>query len=130
MALFQELKITWQFLDNHPEAYFVYGDNLQQYGKEETSILRDHPQAIGFITKKFPDNLDGSFYRPEEYVPVFFEELEKLRKKIESEPQKFFYISAVGSGLANKFHIWEKLIQPFFTHTFKKYTNVIFCWKC
>ena len=130
MAVFQELKITWQFLDNHPETYFVYGDNLQRRGKGGAVALRDHPRAIGFITKKFPDNLDGSFYRPEEYVPVFFEELEKLRKKVESEPLNFFYISPVGSGLANKFYIWEKLIRPFFIHTCKKQANVIFCWKC
>jgi hypothetical protein len=128
MALFQEVKITWQFLDQNPETYFVFGDNLQKSGKEGACVLRDHPRSIGFITKKFPDNLDGSFYRPEEYVPVFFEELEKLRKKVESEPNKVFYISRIGSSLANKFHIWEKLIQPFLTHTFKKHSNVIFCW--
>jgi hypothetical protein len=128
MASFQEVNIDWQFLDQHPEVYFIFGDNLQRCGEEETTILRDHPQSIGFITKKFPDNLDGSFYRPEEYVPIFFEELEKLRKKIESEPDKIFYISQISSGLVNKFYIWEKLIRPFLIHTFKKHSNVIFCW--
>jgi hypothetical protein len=90
--------------------------------------LRDHPHAIGFITKKFPDNNDSSFYKPEEYTLVFFEELKKLKTIIEKRPDKLFYISQLGGGLANKFYIWQKLIRHNLVRNFEKFDNVIFCW--
>ena len=81
MATYKNIKITQEFLDNNPNAYFVFGDNLERYGHEGAAKLRDHPHAIGFITKKFPDNKDESFYKPEEYSAVFFEELKKYDKE-------------------------------------------------
>jgi hypothetical protein len=128
MASFQKLEVTWQFLDNQPQSYYIYGDSLQKDFKDSSSF-REHPRAFGFIVKKFSDDMDGSFYRPEEYIPVFFEELKKLKNKINTEQEKIFYISPVGIGSANKFYIWEKIIRPFLTHEFKKYSNVIFCWE-
>jgi hypothetical protein len=92
------------------------------------AILRYHPHAIGFITKKYPDNKDGSFYKPEEYSPVFFEELKKLKRIIQSKPNKTFYISQLGGGLANKFRIWQKLIRHNLVKELEIFDNVIFCW--
>jgi hypothetical protein len=129
MATYKDIRITWQFLDNHPNSYFIFGDNLQRRGKGGAATIRDHPHAIGFITKKFPDNNDGSFYMPEEYSSVFFEELKKLEKVIKSNPHKTFYISKLGAGLANKFRIWELLVQHNLTLTLEKYNNVVFCWE-
>jgi len=129
MAVYKDITIDWQFLDNNPTSYFVFGDNLQKRGKVEAAALRDHTHAIGFITKKFPDNEDGSFYRPEEYSSVFFEELKKLEAIIKRHPNKTFYISKLGAGLANKYRIWELLIHHNLVLTLEKYDNVIFCWK-
>jgi hypothetical protein len=81
-----------------------------------------------FITKKFPDNKDNSFYKPEEYSSVFFEELEKLKRIIEKHPDKIFYISQLGGGLANRYYIWQKLIRHNLVRTLEKFKNVIFCW--
>jgi hypothetical protein len=129
MATFKNLNINWRFLDENPSAIFVYGDNLQKFGKGGAAFLRDHPQAIGFITKKFPDNNDGSFYRPEEYKDIFTEELNKLENFIKENNQKTFFISKLGSGLANKYNIWEKLISSNLVESLKNYENVIFCWE-
>ena len=129
MATYKNIKITQEFLDNNPTAYFVFGDNLERQGHGGAAKLRDHPHSIGFITKKFPDNHDGSFYKPEEYSPVFFEELKKLKTIIEKRPEKVFYISQLGSGLANKFRIWDKLIRHNLVRTLDEFSNVIFCWK-
>jgi hypothetical protein len=129
MAIYKSIIITEDFLNSNPEAYFIFGDNLERKGHKGAAKLRDHPHAIGFITKKFPDNQDTSFYRPEEYSPVFFEELSKLEKIIKSRPDKTFYISKLGSELANKYRIWEKLIQHNLTLKLLKYDNVVFCWK-
>ena len=129
MAVYKNILVTQEFLDLEPNSYFVFGDNLERWGYGGAAKLRDHPHAIGFITKKFPDNRDSSFYRPEEYSPVFFEELEKLKKIITKRPDKKFYISQLGGGLANKFRIWELLIRDNLVRSLNNFKNVVFCWE-
>lgn len=129
MATYKNIQITHEFLDLNPDSYFVFGDNLEKQGFGGAAALRDHPHSIGFITKKFPDNKDSSFYRPEEYSTVFFEELKKLKKIIETRPQKIFYISQLGGGLANKYRIWDLLIHHNLVLTLEEYENVVFCWR-
>jgi hypothetical protein len=128
MAIYKNIIITQEFLDDNPDSYFIFGDNLIREGMGGAAILRYHPHAIGFITKKYPDNKDGSFYKPEEYSPVFFEELKKLKRIIKSKPNKTFYISQLGGGLANKFRIWQKLIRHNLVKELEIFDNVIFCW--
>jgi len=128
MSVYKNITVTQQFLDENPNYYFVFGDNLIREGYGGAAFLRDHPHAIGFITKKYPDNKDSSFYKPVEYSPVFFEELEKLNKIIQKRPDKKFYISQLGGGLANKYYIWEKLIRHNLVKKLEKYDNVVFCW--
>ena len=128
MAIYKNVKITQEFLDNNLNAYFVFGDNLERYGHGGAAKLRDHPHAIGFITKKFPDNKDESFYKPEEYSPVFFEELGKLKQIIQKRPDKIFYVSQLGGGLANRYKIWEKLIRHNLVRSLTDLDNVVFCW--
>lgn len=52
MAKYENFIVTKQFLDNNPNAIFVFGDNLLRVGYGGAAILRDHPQTYGFITKK------------------------------------------------------------------------------
>ena len=129
MATYKNLTITHEFLDRNPDAYVIFGDNLTKRGFGGAAKLRDHPHAIGFITKKYPDNKDESFYRPEEYSPVFFEELEKLKVLVKRKPEKTFYITQLGGGLANKFRIWQKLIHHNLVMALEQFDNVVFCWK-
>jgi hypothetical protein len=128
MAIYKNILITQEFLDNNSDSYFIFGDNLIREGMGGAAVLRYHPHAIGFITKKYPDNKDNSFYKPEEYSPIFFEELEKLKKIIQRKPDKKFYISQLGGGLANKFYIWQKLIRHNLVKSLEDFDNVIFCW--
>jgi len=129
MALYQDFHISKQFLDNNPNSYFIFGDNLERRGYGGAAALRDHPHAFGFITKKFPDRRDTSYYHVEEYKEVFFEELYKLAKIVEKRPEKTFYISQLGGGLANRYNIWENLIKDNLVRTFSVFDNVVFCWK-
>lgn len=129
MAIYENIEITHKFLDESPNSYFIFGDNLIKQGYGGAAILRDHPHAIGFITKKFPDNRDTSFYTVHEYKEVFEEELQKLEKLVKNNPKKVFYISQLGCGLANKYRIWEGLIKDNLINTLQKYDNVVFCWK-
>lgn len=128
MATYKNIIITHELLDSEPNSYVIFGDNLIRQGFGGAAKLRDHPHAIGFLTKKFPDDRDDSFYRPEEYSPIFFEELEKLKKLIKNKPDKKFYITQLGGGLANKFYIWEKLIRHNLVRALESYDNVVFCW--
>ncbi len=128
MALYQDFHISKQFLDNNPNSYFVFGDNTIRKGYGGAAALRDHPQAIGFITKKFPDNRDTSFYDPEEYESLFFDELEKLENRIIEQQDKIFYITQLGGGLANRYKIWDVLIKPNIVGKLTKFDNVVFCW--
>ena len=63
MAKYQDIQITKYFLDINSNAYFIFGDNLERRGYGGAAVLRDHPHAFGFITKKFPDkNLEDKLY--------------------------------------------------------------------
>lgn len=128
MATYKNVLITQEFLDENPDCYFIFGDNLIREGIGGAAKLRFHPHAVGFITKKYPDNNDNSFYRPEEYSSIFFEELKKLKTLIQRKPDKTFYISQLGGGLANKFYIWQKLIKHNIIRELGNFSNVIFCW--
>jgi len=104
--------VTAEFLRLHPTYVFVYGDNLVRKGKGGAAKLRNEPNTYGFVTKKYPNNQDRSFYRPDEYAEVFEVELRKLTKEIESNPHKLYLISKLGAGLANKYDICDKVIVP------------------
>lgn len=129
VARLPNLIITEEFLNDRPDARFVFGDNLLRFGYGGAAKLRDHPQAIGFITKKAPDNKDQSFFRPEEYSPVFLGELKKLTEQIVACPELTFYISQLGAGLANRHYIWERVIRHNLEIKLSDYPNVIFLWE-
>jgi len=116
--------ITKQFLHDNPDAIFVFGDNTARKGKGGAARLRDEQNTYGFITKKYPTNHDSSFYHPDEYEDVFKSEMAKLIKLIETSPNKTFYISKLGSGLANKYNIYSTVIMPVLKRL-KRYKNVV-----
>ena len=103
--------VTEEFLRANPNVIFVFGDNLIRQGKGGAAKLRDEPNAYGFITKKAPNNDDESFYRPPEYADMFYAELLQLAKEIEKNPEKTFLVSKLGAGLANKYKIYEVIIE-------------------
>lgn len=129
MAKYENFIMSKNFLDENKRAIFVFGDNTIRQGYGGAAALRDHPQSYGFITKKFPDNQDSSFYKPNEYSIIFFDELVKLRENIQNEPFKTFYISQLGGGLANKYYIWENIIKQGLEKNLKDFPNVVFLWE-
>jgi hypothetical protein len=128
-AKFKPIKITKEFLDQNPNSFFVFGDNSQRVGADGASALRGHPKAIGFITKKTSNNNPSSFFKVDEYIKPFFEQLNQLVNHIQSHPNYTFYISKIGSGLANYYYIWEKLIGHNLVEDLKDFENVVFCWE-
>ena len=116
--------VTEQYLDEHPDAIFVYGDNLLHRGRGGAAMLRWHPQTYGFVTKRRPSWSDDAYYHPEEYRTVFDQEWNKLVHEIQAHPDHIYLISKLGSGLANRYHIYEEIIQPALQQLQLMYPNV------
>lgn len=120
--------VTKELLDANPNLVFVFGDNTFRVGQGGAAVLRYHPQAIGFITKIRPDYNDDSFYTPQSYESVYQEEIKTLKDTIRNNPNRIFIISPIGSGLANKYKIFESVIAPTFKNHFSEFTNLIYLW--
>lgn len=103
--------ITKDYLRKNPNHIFVFGDNKLRKGLGGAASLRNEPNTYGFITKKYPDDRDGSFFKPDEYAPIFNKELSTLERAIMGAPNCLWLISPLGSGLANKYRIWEEIIH-------------------
>jgi len=104
--------VTAEFLRANPNVIFVFGDNLVRRGKGGAAILRDEPNTYGFVTKKYPNNQNSSFFRPLEYLELFQAELLLLSIEIEKNPDKTYLVSRLGGGLANRYGIYEEIIEP------------------
>ena len=104
--------VTEQYLKDNPNHIFVFGDNLKRKGTGGAAALRHMPNTYGFVTKKAPTYLDKDFYTPSEYIQKYLEELYTLRETCMMNPTKTYLVSRVGAGIANKYQIFEKVIQP------------------
>jgi len=121
-----EILVTAEYLNQHPNFRFVFGDNLVRKGTGGAAKLRGHAQSVGFITKKYPNQLDKSFFTVEEYLPVFRRELQLLIDLIRTSPGLIFLICPLGSNLANRFGIWEAIIRRGLLEGLAPYYNQ--CW--
>lgn len=121
--------IDGKFLRENPKCIFVFGDNTKRYGRGGAARLRDYPNTWGFITKINPDFKDESFYTLDTYGSIFESEIKKLENLIISNPNNTYLISKIGSGLANKYKIFENIILPGLKKLKNKgYKNVRFLW--
>lgn len=120
--------ITKEYLKSHPDEIFVFGDNQLHVGKGGAAILRDEPNVYGFITKKYPSHDNFAYYMPLQYKSVFRKELDFLKQQIRVRKNKKFLISKLGAGLANKYRIWELVIEPVLKKELSEFPNVEFLW--
>ncbi len=125
---YTESIVGTSYLYGNPTHIFVFGDNTIHKGYGGAAIHRDMDNSYGFITKKLPNNNPTSFYKPLEYKPIFDGELSRLMDYIEANPDLTFLISRLGSGLANKYEIWEYVICEGLK-VLEKYPNVKFLYK-
>ena len=118
--------ITKKYLINNPKHIFVFGDNSIRRGKGGGARFRYLHNTYGFITKRFPSNRYDSFYKPNEYLPIYDREIKELIKTIKFHQDRKYLISKLGSGLANKHNIFEEIIEPRIKRDLSIYDNVEF----
>jgi len=128
MSKFENIIITAEYLNKNPNHVFVYGDNTLRRGYGGAAALRDHINTYGFITKKFPNWDNNSYYTPAEYDEVFNIELKNLKQIVSNHPEQTYLISKLGAGLANKYYIWEHVIVDRLIESLKDFDNVVFLW--
>lgn len=112
MEINKNFIVNRQFLNQNKNICFIFGSSLYGNGYGGAAALRDCLNSHPFVTKLHPNNLDSSFYRPKEYFPIYKEEIIKLKHFILTSNYKTFLITKLGSGLANKYKIWEEVIEP------------------
>ena len=120
--------ITEEYLRSHPNEVFVFGDNLLHLGLGGAAALRNVPNTYGFLTKRYPDSVDSSFYSIEDYIGVYNTEIARLKHAMKSLPNIIFLISKLGAGLANRYHIFEEIIEPNIKDDLKEFKKVVFLW--
>ncbi|MFW9843251.1 MAG: hypothetical protein ACFFEV_01615 [Candidatus Thorarchaeota archaeon] len=117
-----------EFLRRNPDCVFVFGDNLERRGKGGAAAVRDEANTYGFITKKQPLNIGSAFYHPKEYWDVYRKEIQKLVAEVLDNPDKCYLISKLGAGLANRFNIFEEIIEVNLKKDLQDFHNVSFLW--
>ena len=122
------MSITREYLRSHPNEVFVFGDNQIRQGHGGAAALRDEPNTYGFVTKKYPDNHPASFFLPREYAVVFDREVYLLQLEMDENPDKVYLISKVGAGLANRYGIFEQIIESRLKQVLEGWVNVRFLW--
>lgn len=120
--------ITREYLRNHPNEIFVFGDNHFRRGTGGAAILRDEPNVYGVITKKTPSQNPEDYFTIEEYRPVFEQELSKLVDEITQNRDKTYLVSRIGGGIANRYGIFEHIIEPRIKKALEQFQNVEFLW--
>lgn len=128
-AEYRKIEMTHALLNQDPNAFFVFGDDVNRQSVEGDSALRSHPRAIGFAVCKAPLHVKGACFKPEEYSKLFFDNLKQLQDLVKKNPQRKFYISKLGAGKHNRYYIWETLIHHNLVGDLGEFDNVVFCWE-
>jgi len=128
MEIIAKIIITKDYLQENPNHIFVFGDNTLRRGYGGAAALRDLINTYGFITKKYPNNKISSFYTPYKYKYIYKREINFLREHIRRNQDRMYLISKLGAGLANKFLIFEKIINVKIKYDLKEFNNVKFLW--
>lgn len=111
--------ITREFVQAHPNDYFVFGDNAQRIGLGgQAKAMRGEPNAIGVATKRAPDMEDESFFAdtPED-IQIVMEDLSKIYLGHQAGYNIHVPSAGLGTGLAqlpSRSPIINDLIISFF----------------
>lgn len=84
-------------------SLWVFGDNMQGWGKKGQAIIRDEPNAVGIPTKWKPATTSDSYFTNEDFGQVraaIDAAFDRLRAHLRKGGTVVFPSSGVGTGLA------------------------------
>jgi len=122
MFLFKDF-IDIQLTKDYPTYLFVFGDNLEGWGKKGQAIIRDAPNAYGVPTKRKPSREKEAYFsdKDEEYK-VTREALLYLYQAHKEGTNIVLPKNQLGSGLADlktKSPRIAKMIDDFYQYAHK-----------
>lgn len=92
--------ITRSEIRNNRHKVFLFGDNLQHVGLGgQARQCRYQYNAIGIPTKKYPNNLQGSFFTDDQYI-INIKHIEVAFNKIPEDCIVVIPEDGLGTGLA------------------------------
>src|SRR5690606_6469963 len=115
-------------LDEEPDSLFVYGDNMQRWGKGGQAVIRDCPNAIGIATKKAPKREEDAYFTDRDLDWFRKEITDKssiLRSHLAAGRDVYWPMDGIGTGLADL-----KSRSPLIWHELNKHTRDLFDEYC
>jgi hypothetical protein len=64
----------------HPKKIFVFGDNLERWGKKGQAVIRDEKNAFGVATKCKPKTTPDAYFTDEKYEKNVIHMMEDLKR--------------------------------------------------
>ena len=98
----------------HPDKLFIFGDNLDRYGKKGQAIIRDEPNTFGIATKVEPTMKKSAFF---DDAPSCFqvvdEDIDRMFELAKDKGFKFIVVpwEGIGTGLAKLREKAPKLLR-------------------
>ena len=96
--------ITRQFIREHPDALFVYGDNMQQRGLGgQAKECRGEPNTLGIPTKWKPTWNPDAYFSDKDYdevVPTIMVKFNLLEMKLKQGKDVYYPKMGIGTGRA------------------------------
>ncbi len=100
MKLTKQKVITLQDTINNPDTQYLFGDNLQKWGKAGQAVIRDAPNAIGIPTKKAPKTNESAYFTDNEYN-ANMEAIYQAFDRIDLNKNLVMPVDGLGTGLAD-----------------------------
>lgn len=92
---------TKELLRSNPDKIYVFGDNLEKFGKGGQAIIRNEPNAFGIPTKRYPSKDNWAYFSDKmDERQVVLESLRNLYKIAASDKIIVFPSGGIGTGLA------------------------------
>lgn len=108
----------------HPDIIFVFGDNVQRWGKKGQAVIRNEPNSFGLVTKWEPKlNKESFFTDSEECKDEILVDLHKLVSLIRQGKTICLPEDGLGTGLSRLPTKAPKLYSWLESELNKIYTN-------
>lgn len=93
---------TLQMVRSNPNQIYVFGDNVDRWGKRGQAIIRDESNAFGVATKRRPHTSESSYFsdkNPKDYANLLAD-LDNLRLRLQLGATLVFPRGGLGTGLS------------------------------